>query len=72
MTKKSMIKADDFKMFDVRATQGQAVARAIDNQTPILMDLRLVDIVIEGDAVPGLKKIEHPVAENIEISAVVL
>jgi len=35
MAKKSTIKTDDFKMFDVRAKQGQAVAHAIDNQTPI-------------------------------------
>jgi predicted transcriptional regulator len=33
--KKSKVIADDFKMFDSRAAQGRAVARAIDNQTPV-------------------------------------
>ena len=35
MAKKPTITANDFTMFDVRAKQGQEVARAIDNQTPI-------------------------------------
>lgn len=35
MSKKSIITADDFNMFDVRAGKGLAVARALDNKTPI-------------------------------------
>lgn len=34
-SKKPKIAAEDFKSFDTRAEQGLAVARAIDNKTPI-------------------------------------
>lgn len=34
-SKKQQLTLDDFKMFDARAEQGRAVARAIDNKTPI-------------------------------------
>lgn len=33
--KKAKICVDDFKMFDTRAAKGRAVARAIDDRTPI-------------------------------------
>jgi predicted transcriptional regulator len=33
--KKSKVTADEYKIFDERAATGQAVAQAIDNQTPI-------------------------------------
>jgi predicted transcriptional regulator len=34
-SKKTKVTMDDFQGFDARATQGKAVARAIDSQTPI-------------------------------------
>ena len=34
-SKKSKVTLDDFKIFDARAAKGVAVARALDNKTPI-------------------------------------
>lgn len=124
--KNAKVTHEDFRIFDERASQGLAVARAIDNEKPIphsvtlrahkfedfletltpkrfqllrlskagkrsiselaiaahrdpsavskdvakLVDLGLVTVVIESNAGHGVKKIVRPVAQNIEISAV--
>lgn len=123
--KNAKVTLEDFKIFDKRASQGLAVARALDDEKPIpysvtirahkfedflntltpkrfqllrlskagkrsiselavaahrdpsavskdiakLVDLGLVSVVIESNAGHGVKKIVRPVAENIEISA---